>query len=599
MRSILGGLDVEAVSEAARRETRNREIHLPPTGVYRWWARRTEAVFGELLDLASVALERSPLDVVDPFAGGGVIPFAAVRRGHRIHGQDIDPWAAAGLDVALSLPPRERLERAANGLARLAAPLIRRAYGTHLADGAPAEVAHTLRVAIADCTGCGAPGKLFPHATVTALRRKDRGGDEAWLACPRGHLFRGLLDYEGPCPRCGVEVEAGRSWLPRRRATCLECGRTESLSERSASWRWEVVLVERVAGRRRELGPPGTSELGLTEGWEPRRELGEIPRGQETQVLLRHGFERWDQLYPDRQRAVTEELLDRVDALDEDRDVRAALRMAVLGTAEMAGHLSRWDRWYLKSYESMAGHRFNLTTLSVEPNVWGTATAGRGTLRRRLRLLYRAADWLHACPRAITRVARGSSEALPIADGSIDLVLTDPPYHDDVQYSELSLPLRAWAGLSTQTGSAEAVAGAGRPRQDYRRLMTGILAEARRVLRGRGRLVLSYANRDPEAWADLFQALQESGFGPVACAAVHSENEGDQVKRGVRSCTLDLLLELAPGPVARPARVRIPQDGLEPAFLRTVAGWFGRIGSLEGGWREELAGGLRASAFLA
>ena len=33
---------------------------------------------------------------------------------------------------------------------------------------------------------------------------------------------------------------------------------------------------------------------------------------------------------------------------------------------------------------------------------------------------------------------------------SADLVLTDPPYHDDVQYDELSLPLRAWSRLSTK-----------------------------------------------------------------------------------------------------------------------------------------------------
>ena len=48
--------------------------------------------------------------------------------------------------------------------------------------------------------------------------------------------------------------------------------------------------------------------------------------------------------------------------------------MAVLGTAEMAGLLSRWDRYYLKSYESMASHRFNFTTLAVEPNVIGVGT---------------------------------------------------------------------------------------------------------------------------------------------------------------------------------------------------------------------------------
>jgi len=592
--SILAGLDIDAVSEAARRETRNREVHLPPTGVYRWWARRTEAVFGELLDRASPVLGAS-LEVLDPFAGGGVIPFAAVRRGHRVRAQDLDPWAAHGLEVALGLPGRSALERAAQALERATAPLIARGWRTRLEDGAEGWIAHTLRVAVADCTGCGAPQALFPHATVSALRRKDRGGNEAWLCCSRGHLFRGRHDLAGRCVECGDRVEPRAAWLPRRRASCPECGRVEPLSDRAGTWRWQIALVERTAGRRRELGQPTPRELEQATGWEPARGLGVIPEGQETRVLLRHGFQRWEDLYPARQRAVTEALLEATGELDEA--VRPALRLAVLGTTEMAGHLSRWDRWYLKSYEAMAGHRFNLTTLAVEPNVWGTPAAGRGTLIRRLRLLARAADWLRDCPPVRAQVRRGTSERTGLDDGSVDLVLTDPPYHDDVQYAELSLPLRAWAGLATSVGG-EAVAAPGRRSDTYRRTMTGILAEARRVLRDGGRLVLSYANRDPEAWGDLFDALQDAGFAPVGCAAVHSENERDQVKRGIRSCTQDLLLELAPGRWAGPPQVRLP-EGVEGAFLRIVADRFVRIGRLEPGWRDDLAAELGSSAFLA
>lgn len=596
MRSILAELDVEAVSEAARRETRNREVHLPPTGVYRWWARRTEAVFGGVLDRAKDALGRGSLEVVDPFAGGGVIPFAAVRRAHRVHAQDIDPWAAAGLQVALGLPERRVLEAAARQLERATAPLVERAYATTLEDGTPARIAHTLRVAVTDCTGCGAPQRLFPHAMVTALRRKDRGGSEAWLACRRGHLFRGLHDAPEACPTCSEPVDPRGSWLPRRRATCNDCGRTEALSDRAGTWRWRIALVERVAGRRRELGPPRSGEVTQADGWQPRRSLGTIPDGQETRVLLRHGFGAWQDLYPTRQRAVTEALLEAIEGLDDD--ARPALRIAALGTTEMAGHLSRWDRWYLKSFEAMAGHRFNLTTLAAEPNVWGTPTAGRGTLIRRLRLLGKAADWLSACPPVRARVTRGSSERLAGERGSADLVLTDPPYHDDVQYAELSLPLRAWAGLPSTSAGSSAVAGAGRPQDHYRRSMTRILCEAVRVLRSDGRLVLSYANRDPEAWADLFEALQDAGLRPVCCVAVHAENERDQVKRGIRSCALDLLLELAPGAASAPLSPRLP-GGDEGEFLGRVARWFVRIGGLQRGWRRELAADLRGSAFLA
>jgi superfamily II DNA/RNA helicase len=77
-----------------------------------------------------------------------------------------------------------------------------------------------------------------------------------------------------------------------------------------------------------------------------------------------------------------------IDGFEDDRR-----RGRYIGAAEMAGYLSRWDRRYLKSYEAMASHRYAITTLACEPNVWGAAV-GRGTVRRRLDAMARAADWI-------------------------------------------------------------------------------------------------------------------------------------------------------------------------------------------------------------
>src|SRR4030095_8100356 len=114
--------------------------------------------------------------------------------------------------------------------------------------------------------------------------------------------------------------------------------------------------------------------------------------------------------------------------------------------------LSRWDRYYLKSYEAMAGHRFNLTTLAAEPNVWGVGQHGRGTVSRRLADMQRAATWMHerlsrrlvlghlgpsARRRAVgqrvdVRIVEGSAERMVLPADLVDVILTDPPYHDDV-----------------------------------------------------------------------------------------------------------------------------------------------------------------------
>src|SRR5262249_15563302 len=171
--------------------------------------------------------------------------------------------------------------------------------------------------------------------------------------------------------------------------------------------------------------------------WKPKRKLGKIPDAQETRVLTRHGFQRWEDIYPQRQRFVIEELLTYVRSVP-DKNMRTALEMAVLGTTEMAGLLSRWDRYYLKSYESMAAHRFNFSTLVAEPNVIGVGSHGRGTLFRRLRLVERAASWLvgqgarvfiqgpipstarrfHKLPKARATIVAGSSERMLLPTAS-------------------------------------------------------------------------------------------------------------------------------------------------------------------------------------
>jgi putative DNA methylase len=628
LRSPLRHVDPPAISAAARAETRNREVHLPPVSVYRWWARRTDAVNGALVEAAAEG-RTVPMLIADPFAGGGVIPLSAVTRGHRVYAQDLNPWAAGGLAAMLALPAPDDLREAVAALAQRATPLVAAAYGTLMADGTRGTVSHTFRVATSACTRCGEVNRHFPYAMVSLLARKERGLPDAILACRRGHLQQGRQDKTSRCRTCNVIIDPAAMYAPGRVVRCSK-GHSESLSTRAAPapWKWEVALVERANGFRRELGLPTDAEIATANSarWGESQSLGVIPGGAETRVLLRHGFRDWADLYPTRQAHTVRQLLDLLPECAPDIAVQAALRMAIIGSTEMAGHLSRWDRWYLKSYEAMAGHRFNLTTLAVEPNVWGTEVSGRGTVLRRLGHLVRAAEWLHgrtggpltvellhgqsvdreaAGSQAVdVRVVEGSSEKMLLPSGSADLVLTDPPYHDDVQYSELSLPLRAWAGLADGVIAGEAVVNAATGQLtgvgEYQQLLTRIYSESRRVLKEDGHLLFSYANREPEAWVALLSALQDAGLRAAGYEIVHSENETDQVKRTVRACTMDLILDLVPmggAPVRQHRSVRPPHDD-ETEFLHIVGQTLLAVGELKPGWDLAFVRAARASRFL-
>ncbi|MFE3172171.1 hypothetical protein ACFXPA_15255 [Amycolatopsis sp. NPDC059090] len=570
--------------------------------------------------------------IADMFAGGGVIPLAAVVRGHQVYAQDLNPWAADGLSAMLGLPALDALQEAKATLEKWSDTFIQAAYGTTLSDGEPGQISHTFRVAASRCCNCGERGRMFPHALVSLLVRRERDQPEAYLACPRGHLFRGDSSRElQKCPHCGDRFDTAKAYTAGRKIKCWACGNVDRLVQRAPTWEWEVVLVERSRHRFRELAIPTEAEKSGADSsiWQPSRTLGEIPDGQETRVLLRHGFVTWDQLYPSRQRAIMERLLDNAQRCSPDPAVNRAIMMAIIGTAEMAGHLSRWDRYYLKSYESMAGHRFNLTTFSVEPNVWGAPSSGRGTVTRRLALLSKAASWLHGKTGrelaidgpiasskrlkrleldADVRVVEGSSERILLRDDCVDLVLTDPPYHDDVQYSELSMPLRAWGKLAGGQLIGEAVVNAatGQLVDDgaYEDLLVRIFDETVRTLRSDGHLIFSYANRSPRAWTALFAALQRAGLQALGCTVVHSENETDHAKRGVRACTLDLIMDLVPIDRNRHVENHLPplrgNDGNldEVEFLQIVVDYFMRVGSLNGNWKEKMRDALRGSMFL-
>lgn len=624
VQSPLRHLNPALVSEAAKTESRNREVHLPPVSTYRWWARRTAAVNGAVIDAVAKDMP-GRLVIADIFAGGGVIPLAAVMRGHQVYAQDLNPWAVFGLSAMLGLPDPDALREAAATLEQWIRTQVQHAYGTTMSDGEPGLVSHTFRVATAECTRCGRRARLYPHALVSLTTRRERKLSEAFLACPSGHLFLGDIRIVQPCPHCGAATDPDAAYTRGRSVSC-SCGHIERLHDRTSTWQWEVVLVERSRRGHRELALPTAAETAVAaeSSWTPTRDLGAIPPGQETRVLLRHGFTRWNQIYPGRQRALLEQLLDKAARCSPDPAVNNAVTAAVIGSAEMAGHLSRWDRFYLKSYESMAGHRFNLTTFAAEPNVWGTPKSGRGTVLRRMNQLVKAATWLHdgtgktlamdgprktqdqaAGPRPFeedVRVVEGSSEKLLLAPGTVSLVLTDPPYHDDVQYGELSLPFRAWARLADHelTGDAVVNAATGQLVNDgaYEHLLARIFAEVRKVLRTDGHLIFSYANRTPGAWIALFAALQQAGLHACGCEIVHSENETDHSKRGVRACTLDLIMDLTVTAVSAPHAPTARVLGEEGDFLRTVAATFLRVGQLDDAWRMQFIAQLRNSPFL-
>lgn len=132
---------------------------------------------------------------------------------------------------------------------------------------------------------------------------------------------------------------------------------------------------------------------------------------------------------------------------------------------------------------------------------------------------------------------RGSATALPWGGGAgfqpvqFDAVITDPPYYDNVDYAKLSDFFYVWLKRTIGHLYPEHFATEGTPKKSeavadpvrhsgskdkarlaYEQMMAQAFAEANRVLKPGGQMVVVYAHKTTLGWSTLVDALRRAGF---------------------------------------------------------------------------------------
>ncbi|MBW6485539.1 MAG: hypothetical protein K0B01_05230, partial [Syntrophobacterales bacterium] len=151
-------------------------------------------------------------------------------------------------------------------------------------------------------------------------------------------------------------------------------------------------------------------------------------------------------------------------------------------------------------------------------------------------------------------VRQNDSSILPLPDQSIDYVVTDPPYFDNVQYSDLSHFFRCWLRwfLPDQANwqyqpLLSAVAESNDNEAKFGDILTKIWQECHRVLvRPHGRLIFTYHHWRAAAWSQLTFALASAHFRLMNGYVVHSENPISVHIRSLRALQHDAILVLKP-----------------------------------------------------
>ena len=157
-----------------------------------------------------------------------------------------------------------------------------------------------------------------------------------------------------------------------------------------------------------------------------------------------------------------------------------------------------------------------------------------------------------------------------IGDATIDLIVIDPPYYDNVMYAELSDFFYVW--LKRTAGhvfpemfrsyltdkDSEAVANPARFRsqkgakalaeRDYQERIASIFAECRRTLKPDGVMTLMFTHKATGAWDALTKGLMDVGFAITASWPVNTEAEGSMHIKDKAAAKSTIFLVCRPRP---------------------------------------------------
>jgi putative DNA methylase len=145
----------------------------------------------------------------------------------------------------------------------------------------------------------------------------------------------------------------------------------------------------------------------------------------------------------------------------------------------------------------------------------------------------------------VARVQRSSATEMPFETGELDAIITDPPYYDNVPYSDLSDFFYVWLKRSIgflypehfssllTPKKKEAIMDAGRHNKNgqaakvfYEQMMAQAFAEANRTLKPGAPLVIVYAHKTTLGWATLVDALRQAGFTVTEAWPLDTERPG-------------------------------------------------------------------------
>jgi putative DNA methylase len=537
--------------------------------------------------------------VVDPMAGGGSIPYEAMRLGLPVVAGDLNPIAFVCLKGTLEYPARfgEELLPALENFCKEVYEASRRELEEFFPKQ-PGEKIHAyLWARTIKCPSCALMIPLSPNwwvvrgnndeesiAVKVIVPKASESCSFELIKNPRLHDLnpdKGTVKGgRAECPRChmvidgkGVKREAQGGRMEHQ-LYCVAAKKTR-LARKREEWDFRAPTKEdgeaiENAKKRLKQRLPSWESLGFVPN-----EL--VPEGLKTREPLNFGMVKWHDLFNSRQ------LLTHLVYLEKFHQAKKKL---------FAGKQPASKEWdfatAVVTYGAIVFDRClaNNCLLSVW-NINRTAVAHAMGLQA-FPFKWSYAEWDHCqmlwpwclskVGDALTEIVEllqqnssrpevycGSATKIPLKDKSIPCIIVDPPYAANVMYAEVSDFFYVWLkrllgdifpdvfkSLLTEK-EEEAVANPARfkgmgksakklSQEDYKIKMEACFREMYRILQDNGVMTVMFTHRTAEAWSSLATALMNADFTFVSTWPVHTEPSEKLGKSGKGVLKITVLL---------------------------------------------------------
>lgn len=633
-------------NQIARLETYNKHHYRPNSYLHKWWARRCGSTFR--LILKHLVVDEAARDyympgglagkiILDPMMGGGTTLHEAIRLGANVIGADLDPIPMLQARASLAAVPLSDLQGAYRRFYQLLRAELDPYFETRCSIcQVPTQLQYVLYGWRKRCA-CGAA--LF----VDSLMLRQEADGTTLCLCPQTHaIYRvgttGERQIVSERESLSETAVLNPPIYEKTVMHCPHCG-DEFTEEQDVPYyaRYQpLVIVGHCAQHKRFFKVVDAADEAVLHQTNIYRETLPFVRdefsiepGRKSHHLILKNIDNYLDLFSSRQLLYLERA---IAVLQQDASLREFAPLSRLNLGLLVSTSLEFNSM-LCSYKgagrrrsgairhTFAHHAYSFPYMALENNpLFRQRTSG--TLNklfqarvvngrtwaqqpRERKLNGDTAEFIDI-PGEVDAgcevftyddlqtghrrflLMQGSSTTLHLPDNSIDAIVTDPPYFDSVQYSDLAAFFRVWlrqllpdAADWTYDVADSAVDPHRNDRTSrYTELLTGIFQESQRVLRQEnGRFIFTFHHWNPKGWAALTLALKHADFRLVNRYVVHAENPISVHIHKMKSLTHDAVLVLAPlaagvhGIWERP--ITITQNDSE-AFTQdcaTLLGW--------------------------